>query len=62
MKLSRIAAFAIAVLAASPSLADELKWSDWGDDLFARAAAEKRFVIELVVDDRATHHRRLHRQ
>src|SRR5882724_12499815 len=45
MKLSRIAAFAIAVLAASPSLADELKWSDWGDDLFARAAAEKRFVI-----------------
>src|SRR5947207_14414264 len=45
MKLSRIAAFAIAVLAASPSFADELKWSDWGDDLFTRAAAEKRFVI-----------------
>jgi uncharacterized protein YyaL (SSP411 family) len=45
MKLSRIAAFAIAVLTASPSFADELKWSDWGDDLFARAAAEKRFVI-----------------
>jgi len=45
MKLSRIAAFAIAVLAASPSFTDELKWSDWGDDLFARAAAEKRFVI-----------------
>jgi uncharacterized protein len=37
MKLSRIVAFAIAALAASPSFADELKWSDWGDDLFARA-------------------------
>src|SRR3954453_20514142 len=45
MKLSRIVVFAIAALAASPSLADELKWSDWGDDLFARAATEKRFVI-----------------
>jgi uncharacterized protein YyaL (SSP411 family) len=45
MKLSRIAAFAIAVLTASPSFAGELKWSDWGDNLFARAAAEKRFVI-----------------
>ena len=46
MKLVRIAAFAIAALAASPSFAAEgPKWSDWGDDLFARAAAEKRFVI-----------------
>ena len=45
MKLVRIAALAIAALAASPSFADELKWSDWGDDLFTRAAAEKRFVI-----------------
>ena len=45
MKLLRIAAFAIAALAASPSFADELKWSDWNDDLFPRAAAEKRFVI-----------------
>src|ERR1700682_4748032 len=46
MKLVRIAALAIAALAASPSFAAEgPKWSDWGDDLFARAAAEKRFVI-----------------
>ena len=27
------------------SAADGPKWSDWGDDLFTRAAAEKRFVI-----------------
>jgi uncharacterized protein len=46
MKLARILAFAIAACAASPSLAGEpVKWSAWGDDLFARAAAEKRFVI-----------------
>jgi uncharacterized protein YyaL (SSP411 family) len=46
MKLVRIAAFAIAALAAVPSHAAEgPKWSDWGDDLFTRAAAEKRFVI-----------------
>jgi uncharacterized protein YyaL (SSP411 family) len=46
MKLVRIAALAIAALAASPSLAaDGPKWSEWSDDLFARAAAEKRFVI-----------------
>ena len=45
MKLCRIAAFAIAALAATPSFADEVKWRDWGEDLFARAAAEKRFVI-----------------
>src|SRR3954470_24003429 len=46
MKLVRIAAFAIAALAASPSFAAEaLKWNGWDDDLFARAAAEKRFVI-----------------
>jgi uncharacterized protein len=45
MKLLRIAAVAIAALAATPSFADELKWSDWNDDLFTRAAAEKRFVI-----------------
>jgi len=46
MKLVRIAAFAIAALAAVPSWAAEgPKWSDWGDDLFSRAAAEKRFVI-----------------
>src|ERR1700752_4670335 len=46
MKLVRIAAIALAALAASPSFAaDGPKWSEWGDDLFARAAAEKRFVI-----------------
>ncbi len=45
MKLFRIAAIALAVLAASPSLASDLKWSEWNDDLFARATAEKRFVI-----------------
>ena len=49
MKLVRNTAFAmvaLAALAASPSFAaEELKWSGWGEDLFARAAAEKRFVI-----------------
>ncbi len=46
MKLVRIAAIAIAALAASPSLAsDGPKWSKWSDDLFTRAAAENRFVI-----------------
>lgn len=46
MKLVRIAAFAVAALAAVPSWAAQgPKWSDWGDDLFTRAAAEKRFVI-----------------
>jgi uncharacterized protein YyaL (SSP411 family) len=49
MKLVRIAAFAIvawAAMPASPSFAaEDLKWSGWGEDLFARAAAEKRFVI-----------------
>src|SRR3954454_15397417 len=46
MKFVRIAAVALAALAAVPSwAADGPKWSDWGDDLFIRAAAEKRFVI-----------------
>lgn len=45
MKLVRMLAFAIAVVAASPSFAAGIKWSEWNDDLFARAAAEKRFVI-----------------
>ncbi len=46
MKLARIATLAIAALAASPSLAaDGPKWSGWDDELFARATAEKRFVI-----------------
>jgi uncharacterized protein len=46
MKLVRIAAFAIAALAAgSVHASDGIKWSEWGDDLFTRAAAERRFVI-----------------
>jgi uncharacterized protein len=46
MKFARVAAIAIAALAASPlSAAEGPTWSGWGDDLFARAAAEKRFVI-----------------
>ena len=46
MKLLRVLAFAVAGFMASPSFAAEpVKWSDWGDDLFARATAEKRFVI-----------------
>jgi uncharacterized protein len=46
MKLFRAAAFAIAALSASPCLAaDDVKWSNWDSDLFARATAEKRFVI-----------------
>lgn len=45
MKLVRIATIVLAALAASPAAADELKWSDWNDELFSRAAAETRFVI-----------------
>src|SRR5262245_52277468 len=45
MKLARVAAIVLAALAASPASANELKWSDWNDELFARATAEKRFVI-----------------
>jgi uncharacterized protein YyaL (SSP411 family) len=46
MKLVRAIAIAIAGFVASPCFAAEsVKWSDWGDDLFARATAEKRFVI-----------------
>ena len=46
MKLVRIVAFSFAALVASPSLAaDGPKWSEWSDDLFARAQAEQRFVI-----------------
>src|SRR5829696_378480 len=46
MKLVRIVAFAVATLVASPSFAaDGPKWSEWSDDLFARAQAEQRFVI-----------------
>jgi len=46
MKIHRVVAFAFAICAASSSFAAEsVKWNDWGDDLFSRAAAEKRFVV-----------------
>ena len=46
MKLVRNAAIAVIMFGASAaSAAETLKWSDWSDDLFARATAEKRFVI-----------------
>lgn len=46
MKLVRMLAFVIAALASSPLYAaGSIKWNDWDGDLFARAAAEKRFVI-----------------
>ena len=46
MKFVRILAFAIAAFAASPlSAAEAVKWNGWDNDLFARATAEKRFVI-----------------
>jgi uncharacterized protein YyaL (SSP411 family) len=46
MKLVRIIAFAIASCAASSSFAaGPVKWNDWSDNLFSRAADEKRFVI-----------------
>ena len=46
MKLVRILAFAFASVTASSSFATEpVKWNGWDNDLFARATAEKRFVI-----------------
>src|SRR3984885_2417575 len=46
MKCVRMLAFAMAAVAATPSLASEaVKWNGWDNDLFARATAEKRFVI-----------------
>jgi hypothetical protein len=46
MKLVRIATLAIVAFAAAPSFAaDGPKWSGWNDELFARATAEKRFMI-----------------
>jgi uncharacterized protein YyaL (SSP411 family) len=45
MKLARIAAVVLAAFAVSPAFANELKWSDWNDELFSRASTEKRFVI-----------------
>jgi uncharacterized protein len=48
MKLARVIVLAIVSLAGcgiSPASAEAIKWSGWGDDVFARASAEKRFVI-----------------
>jgi uncharacterized protein len=46
MKLVRILAFVFAAFAASPSFAAEpVQWNDWSNDLFSRAADQKRFVI-----------------
>jgi uncharacterized protein len=48
MKLLRAIALALAGLswlAASPAPAEPIAWRGWADDLFARASAEKRFVI-----------------
>ena len=45
MKFARIAAIVVAAFAVSKTCAAELKWNDWNDELFARATAEKRFVI-----------------
>ena len=50
MKLVRVLALAIAGFAASPSFAAEpVKWSDWRDDLFSRATAEKRAWKSLTL-------------
>ncbi|MFO1112001.1 MAG: DUF255 domain-containing protein [Bradyrhizobium sp.] len=45
MKPARLVAIVLAAIAASSARAGELKWSDWNDELFSRASAEKRFVI-----------------
>lgn len=46
MKLVRAVALILASLVATAASASEsLKWNDWTEDLFARATAEKRFVI-----------------
>lgn len=48
MKLVRMMVLAIASLgglAISPASAEAIKWSGWGDEVFARAQVEHRFVI-----------------
>src|SRR6201988_1024511 len=46
MMLVRIVTLAVAAFATTSCFAEQdLKWSGWGDDLFARASAQKRFVI-----------------
>lgn len=47
MNFVRALTVAIAALFALPSFADEggVKWSEWSEDIFTKATAEKRFVI-----------------
>jgi uncharacterized protein YyaL (SSP411 family) len=48
MKLIRVMILFVASLSGfglSPASAEAIKWSGWGDDVFGRASAEKRFVI-----------------
>lgn len=45
MKLVRIVALTLATLTSPSFAADGPKWSEWSDDLFARAQADHRFVI-----------------
>jgi uncharacterized protein len=48
MKLIRAIVLFVATLSSfglSPASAEAVKWSGWGDDVFGRASAEKRFVI-----------------
>ncbi len=47
MKLVRtvLAIASLGGFAISPASAEAIKWSGWGDDAFARAKAEQRFVI-----------------
>jgi len=46
MRIPCALALAIAALTASPlSAAESISWNGWNDEVFARAAAEKRFVV-----------------
>jgi uncharacterized protein YyaL (SSP411 family) len=45
MKLLRLAAVLVALITSPAPAADGPAWRAWDDDLFARATAEKRFVI-----------------
>ena len=47
MKFVRVLAVAIAALFVTPALAADghVKWSEWSEDIFTKATAEKRFVI-----------------
>ena len=46
IKTARALALAVAAFAASPTHAgDNIKWNEWSDGQFTRAASEKKFVI-----------------